>query len=75
MKLCETEAAKPEPMVPAYRIREIYPTWPWGAAMTHRLAREGRLDCVRVGRRRFFTAAQVEAFIRRHATDWGHAGW
>lgn len=50
-------------------LRAARPDWPYTAWSTGRLIREGRLGCVRVGRRVFLTSNLLEAFIARHTVQ------
>jgi hypothetical protein len=47
-------------------VQSEIPEWPMASWVTARLIREGKLGCVRVGRRVYVTRELIEAFIARH---------
>lgn len=53
-------------LVPLAKVRELDPTWPFSPWSTGRLVREGKLRCVRVGKRIYLTRELLEAFIAKH---------
>ena len=47
-------------------LRKVRPDWQWSAWATSKLIRDGKLACVRVGRRIYVTPEHLADFIARH---------
>jgi hypothetical protein len=53
-------------LIPLEKIQDEVEAWPYTPWSTGRLVRQGRLGCVRVGKRVFVTRELLEDFISRH---------
>ncbi len=56
-------------LIPIAKVQVEVPTWPYSPWSTGYLIREGRLRCVRVGRRMYVTPELLQEFIDRHVDE------
>jgi excisionase family DNA binding protein len=58
-------------MVPVGEVHRLDASWPFGPDRTYQLIKQGRLGCVRVGRRVFLRREDLAAFIAAHVVTGG----
>lgn len=54
-------------------LKQAFPDWPYSAWSTWRLIHDGKLRCVRIGRRIFITRELIDGLIDAHTTAIGGA--
>jgi hypothetical protein len=64
--LREADREQPTELVPLADVQRRWTRWPHGPWATGRLIREGKLGCIRSGKKIFLTSALIEDFIARH---------
>lgn len=63
MSIPGTTAADDTP-IPLSALKTEVPWWPFGPWWTGKLVRDGKLSCIRLGRRIFFTRAILDAYVK-----------
>lgn len=58
----------PNKLIPIAKVQAECPDWPYSPWSTGHLIRQGRLECVRVGKRVFVTPTLLERFVEAHTT-------
>ena len=52
--------------IPLASLKSEVPWWPFGAWWTAKLVRDGKLPCIRLGRRILLTRALLDEYLRAH---------